>query len=550
MSFGQRLHSGSPMGVKLQPINLRDASEADLREPNDTSHTRSAFRANKSQKLPHQYENLKKVYSHTYRRRMIEGDDEDYIEQQIATNTRNTTGLKSSLLKKPEPVSQTPTNPANTLNPIVEKNTSASLTLPHHNYVQLKSKSRANIIQQQQQQELTEDSKLSDTQKKKDTPQYRSSQITRNSELNYNSPLQSVRVFGDEKSTVHSQRAKLCIETLVDGCIDAFGELFKLSHRKPVLVDPYAELTFEIPPDSLTLIKRMLVDAEQHRRNGDYSAVYDIYKEIADYFESEKDAETALHFHQLGQLVAKRSSDTLLEGVAHENMGKVYERLGETERALKSHEAHLSLADASRNPDEVNKARQQLWAVYMRMAKDSQNNGDHHNACVFYEKGLKTAKIGQNKAMMAESYHMLGKVYEQLEDPSKAIEYQKSYIEICIDAQDHQGQAQALSSLGQLYEQIEKDEEALDVYKKFLVSAEECNNQALIGKACEKVGLLMNRLNYFDDSIKYFERNYQLALQSDDKEWKDKARVKLGYARGNASMLNMIQNLSVKSEQS
>jgi hypothetical protein len=50
----------------------------------------------------------------------------------------------------------------------------------------------------------------------------------------------------------------------------------------------------------------MLVDAEYHRRNGNYSQVYDIYKEIADYFESEKDIETALHFHQLGQQMAKR----------------------------------------------------------------------------------------------------------------------------------------------------------------------------------------------------------------------------------------------------
>lgn len=59
----------------------------------------------------------------------------------------------------------------------------------------------------------------------------------------------------------------------------------------------------------------------------------------------------------------------------------------------------------------------------------------------------------------------------------------------------------------------------------------------------------MNRVNQFEQSIPYFERNYQLALQSEDKEWKDKARVKLGYARGNAGMLGLLQDLGKKNQE-
>jgi tetratricopeptide (TPR) repeat protein len=111
----------------------------------------------------------------------------------------------------------------------------------------------------------------------------------------------------------------------------------------------------------------------------------------------------------------------MLEGIAHENIGKVFERLGETDKALKSHEAHLSLADASRNAEEIAKAREQLWSVYIKMAKDSENTGDYHNACVFYEKSLKTAKISQNKAMIAQSLFHLGEIYEEYVLSSKFI---------------------------------------------------------------------------------------------------------------------------------
>jgi hypothetical protein len=58
----------------------------------------------------------------------------------------------------------------------------------------------------------------------------------------------------------------------------------------------------------------------------------------------------------------------------------------------------------------------------------------------------------------------------------------------------------------------------------------------------------MNRMNLFQESIPHFERNYQLALQSEDKDWKDKARVKLGYARGNAGMLELLQGLASKNK--
>jgi hypothetical protein len=126
-----------------------------------------------------------------------------------------------------------PRTTSTTLTSTTGTKTLTPLTLPHHNFIQLKSKSRANIQLQQQQQELSSTTKLSDIQKKNESTL--NSSMMRSTPESIPSTASSVRVFGDEKSAVHSQRAKLCIETLMEGCIDAFAELFELSHRAPVV---------------------------------------------------------------------------------------------------------------------------------------------------------------------------------------------------------------------------------------------------------------------------------------------------------------------------
>ncbi len=255
------------------------------------------------------------------------------------------------------------------------------------------------------------------------------------------SPVQTIKIFGDTKSSVHSLRATLCIDTLKSGCINAFWEFFTLSHRKPVMIDPISETYFSIPHDKLVTIKELLVKADEFLRDSNYKAIYEIYRQIADYFEMERDIDTALYFHSLGQQLAKRSSDILLEGIAHENIGKVYERLGQTENALKSHEAHLSLADASKDTEEASKARRQLWEVYIKIATDHEAAKNYQSASTFYEKSLKIAKSSNNKEMIALSHHHLGRMYEQLDDYASSLENQEKYIQLCEDLDDQQGRA-------------------------------------------------------------------------------------------------------------
>ncbi|KAL9643627.1 hypothetical protein ABK040_010239 [Willaertia magna] len=354
----------------------------------------------------------------------------------------------------------------------------------------------------------------------------------------------SNRLFGINVSTSHTNRAKLCIQTLTEGCIDAFEDLFNLSHREPVLVDELSETYFQFTDEKLRLIKELLVKADRYKRRGKFERVYDIYKQIADYFESVKDHKTMIYFYNLGEKIAKRSSNSELEGVAKENIGKVYERMGKSQLALKYHEAHMSLAHSCGNKEQEEKATNQLWRVYIKMAEESEEQGDINSACVFYEKSLKNAKQLQDKDMIALSTYRLGIVYKTLQDFERAIYNQEQYTTMCEELNDIKGKADAQCSLGELYEQRRDFPKAIETYQKFLTFAEEAEDDERISTACDKIGMLLNQLERYSDSVPYFEKRFEIAKKSKNDSKIGEAKVKLGFARGNANISNYM--LSVK----
>lgn len=166
---------------------------------------------------------------------------------------------------------------------------------------------------------------------------------------------------------IKSVKGQLCIEALTKGCIDAFIQLFELSHREPVIVDEISRKTFKLSDKQLFECKEALVNAELARRNGDFEKVYHLYIKLADFFEKEKDFKTSLYFHGKGREIAKQSADTKLEGLAYENIGKAYKRQGNIEQSMKSHESELSLAEAAKNDEEAMRARKHLVDVYTTM---------------------------------------------------------------------------------------------------------------------------------------------------------------------------------------
>ncbi len=104
-----------------------------------------------------------------------------------------------------------------------------------------------------------------------------------------------------------------------------------------------------------------------------------------------------------------------------------------------------------------------------------------------------------------------------------------------------------------MYERLNKPQNALTSYKQFLESAEECGDENLVEQACEKIGLVLNQIGNYQESVQYFEKQFLLSQDSKDEARIHKARVQLGFAKGNADMMQHLKKLvdgdNLKTEQ-
>ena len=97
------------------------------------------------------------------------------------------------------------------------------------------------------------------------------------------------------------------------------------------------------------------------------------------------------------------------------------------------------------------------------------------------------------------------------------------------------------------YEKSKNFTQAQEMYTEALTTAKSVGDEKSEGAACEKLGLLLISMKKAHAAVPYFERNYQLALKNaTDKKWVSQATIQLGYAKGEALLLQSMATGNVQ----
>ena len=87
-----------------------------------------------------------------------------------------------------------------------------------------------------------------------------------------------------------TERHSIALEILVSGYVDAYIEFFSITEHNP---------TWHNEVDVLRLLQLNLARAEEARRKGDALLTCNSYNQLAAYFESKGDRDTAFHFYNM-----------------------------------------------------------------------------------------------------------------------------------------------------------------------------------------------------------------------------------------------------------
>ena len=336
------------------------------------------------------------------------------------------------------------------------------------------------------------------------------------------------------KSGTHGGSTKfdVCIDTLMNGCVNAYVQLFTLSHRDPVCVDELAQTMFSIPDEKLTWVQDALINAEMMRRRSDFRGAFNEAVSLSQYFESEGDKDQAIHQHQIALQYGMDSLDRALEADAHESFGLLHERLGMIKEAALHHETSLKLAEIADLPEMKLKASKNMLRVYMRCGEEALPKGEVEEAKSYFERAVVIAKASGQTKEEAEAYAALGNVTVLLGDLNKALEYQKRFMLVSRDRRNDHSESVAALQVGRLQESLGKADEAIATLKSSLALAEQSNDLQSICDACRQLGEVYQRNNERVKAVHYFNQSFKAARDIGNPQTVEDSRIALGFALG------------------
>lgn len=330
----------------------------------------------------------------------------------------------------------------------------------------------------------------------------------------------------------NSAKFDACVDSLMNGCVNAFVQLFTLTHRDPVCVDKLAQTMFSVPDTRIPWIQEYLCTIELKRRKSDFRGAFDDSMKLATYFEECRDHEQASRHHKQALQFAMESLDRQLEGDAHEAFALFYERRRELPEAITHHETKLKLAEVTGDAGAKGVACKHLIRVYQQYGEALQGSGELVEAKNQYEKAVNVAKMGNDTNAEAHAYSSLGNVTVLLGDLQKALDYQKRFLVVSREAKSVTSESQASLRVAELQERLGHSHDAIASLKNALALAEQTNDLLAIADACRQLGQTYRALGESVKAVHYFRESFRVARDIGDDGLIDASRVAIGFALG------------------
>ena len=191
----------------------------------------------------------------------------------------------------------------------------------------------------------------------------------------------------------------------------------------------------------------------------------------------------AIEFFHRNLGIAKEIGNKDLVGDTCVNLGDAYHSRHEFQEAMKLFQWGLDIAIETGNKDLEGAAKMNIGVVYRSL-------GVIKKAIEFFEHGLSIAKEVRNKPLEGDVYRNLGFAYQDLGLFKTAIEYLQKNLRITKMTGNRPSEGYANVNLGALYHCLGNREKAYDCFQQGLSIAEETGDKELVKSAYDDLGNL------------------------------------------------------------
>jgi tetratricopeptide (TPR) repeat protein len=336
----------------------------------------------------------------------------------------------------------------------------------------------------------------------------------------------------------------ICIESLMNGCVETFTQLFLLAHRPPVCVDELSQAMFSIPDAALPWLLDRLSAAELLRRQRSFRAVFQVLSEISQYFERNGDKDEAVkHLHNALEATSE-SLDVDLHGDALEATAALHERLGQFTDSLRFFEQRFKLCEVEPSADDRaalatrNKAAQNIIRLCNLRGASALQHQRYEEAKNFYERSVTVSKLIEDTDAEAAAYSALGEVNVVVGDLKKALEYQQRFLSLSRLRRDGKGESSAALSVAQLQRSLGDNDASISSFRKALEAADAAKDLNALCSATRQLGEAYRSSGDRTLAAHYLQQHFKVARDVGTQETVESARYSLGFALASHNLDN------------
>ncbi|NES21763.1 MAG: tetratricopeptide repeat protein [Symploca sp. SIO3E6] len=198
-------------------------------------------------------------------------------------------------------------------------------------------------------------------------------------------------------------------------------------------------------------------------------------------------------------ILYRQAGDKPSEALSLLALGKVYDLLGEKQKALEFYNQALPLYRAVGDRGGEATTLNNLGAVYSDL-------GEKQKALEFYNQALPLSQAVGDRGGEANTLNNLGLVYSDLGEKQKALEFYNQALPLYRAVGDRGGEATTLNNLGRIYDSLGEKQKALEFYNQALPLYRAVGDRGGEANTLNNLGAVYSGLGEKQKALEFFNQ--------------------------------------------
>ena len=217
-----------------------------------------------------------------------------------------------------------------------------------------------------------------------------------------------------------------------------------------------------------------------------------------------------MEYYQQSLAIKKKVGNRPGVGFTINDIGLVYDNLGQYEKALEYYEQALAIVKEVGNRREEGTIVNNIGSVY-------KNLGQYEKALQYYQQSLAIRKEVGDRRGEGTTLHNIAQVYRRLGQYEKALEYYQQSLGIKKEVGNRPGVGFTLNDIGLVYDNLGQYEKALQYYEQALAIVKEVGNRREEGTTLNNIGYIYKNLGQYEKALQYYQQSLAIRKEVGDR---------------------------------